>query len=117
MTTAVLFGRAPTRVDARLHATYDAPMRYVATRELKQNPQSVIQRVLETGEDHEITSYGQATGVRMVRDEPRPKRWVTGAELMARDIEPLSRADRDAWQKDMEGFLAEAPTDPWQEKP
>lgn len=118
MTTAALFGRARNGVDARLHRVYDVLMRKIGTRELKQNPQAVIQRVLETGEDHEITTYGQPTGVRLVRDEPRPKRWITGAELMAMDVEPMSEADRDAWKKDMESFLAEEPTDPWeQQKP
>jgi antitoxin (DNA-binding transcriptional repressor) of toxin-antitoxin stability system len=114
--TAVAIARAVIGVDVGLHRPYDAFMRTVGTRELKQNPQAVIQRVLETGEDHEITAYGQPTGVRLVRDEPRPKQWVTGAELMAMDIEPMSKADRDAWKKDMEGFLAEEPTDPWEQQ-
>lgn len=81
-------------------------MRTVAARKLKQNLRAVIQRVLETGEDHEITAHGQPTGVRLVRAGPRPKRWVTGAELMAMDIEPMSKEDRDAWKKDIEKLLA-----------
>ena len=113
MTTAVLFGRAPTRVDARLHATYDAPMRYVATRELKQNPQSVIQRVLETGEDHEITSYGKSTGVRMVRNDPRPKRWVRESEMP--EITPMSEENTDSWLRDLDDLYADDDfVNPWE---
>ncbi|SDS39468.1 type II toxin-antitoxin system Phd/YefM family antitoxin [Jiangella sp. DSM 45060] len=49
-------------------------MKTVGIRELKQNPQAVIERVRETGDEYEITVYGRPTGVRIVRDRPGPCR-------------------------------------------
>ncbi|GAB3171127.1 hypothetical protein GCM10027059_38780 [Myceligenerans halotolerans] len=89
-------------------------MRTVGTRELKQNPQAVIQRVLETGEDHEITAYGQPTGVVLVRREPRPKRWVRGSEMP--EITPMSREDREAWKRDIDVWEKEELVDPWERR-
>lgn len=52
-----------------------------STRELKQNPAEVIRRALDSGpEGIVITSHGNPTGVRMVR-EGGPQRWVSGAVL------------------------------------
>jgi antitoxin (DNA-binding transcriptional repressor) of toxin-antitoxin stability system len=52
-------------------------MKTVGTRDLKQNPHTIIKRVLETGDDYEITAYGRPTGVRIVPDRPGPRRWVS----------------------------------------
>lgn len=62
-----------------------------STRELKQNPAAVIKRVLETGDEVEITAHGHPTGVRLVPDAPGgPAPWVKGTLLM--EVRPPSRA-------------------------
>ncbi|ACZ32213.1 hypothetical protein Xcel_3213 [Xylanimonas cellulosilytica DSM 15894] len=64
-----------------------------STRELKQNPAAVIKRVLETGDEVEITAHGHPTGVRLVPDNPGgPTPWVKGSVLM--EIGPRSRTSR-----------------------
>lgn len=87
-------------------------MTSVGTRELKQNPQAVIQRVLVSDEEIEITTHGRPTGVRLVRDRPRRARWVSAIDLAG--IRPL--ADDDA--ADLRALVEEsrdddAITDPW----
>jgi len=88
-------------------------METIGTRELKQNPQAVISRVLETGEPIEITVYGRPTGVRLSLDEPRTARWVSGAALR---MPPLTDAEREAWHRDLEPLREEEgePVDPWE---
>ncbi|WP_264029744.1 hypothetical protein [Cellulosimicrobium sp. SH8] len=64
-------------------------METVGTRELKQNPHTVIRRVLDTGQEIEVTAYGNPTGVRLVPDRGRRSaRWVLGRDLV--DIPPMS---------------------------
>lgn len=87
-------------------------MSSVGARELKQNPQSVIRRVLETGEELEITSYGRPTGVRLVPDSPAPRSWVSGRDLA--DIPPLGDEDAERWKKDLRRLDDDGPSDPWE---
>jgi antitoxin (DNA-binding transcriptional repressor) of toxin-antitoxin stability system len=61
---------------------------HVGTRELKQNPNAVIVRVLETGEPAAVTAHGRATGVQLAPVEPLRRRWVSGAALRAAVGEP-----------------------------
>jgi antitoxin (DNA-binding transcriptional repressor) of toxin-antitoxin stability system len=66
-------------------------MHTVGTRELKQNPHAVIQRVLASDEEIEITTHGRPTGVRLVADRPARARWVTAQALA--DLRPLAAED------------------------
>lgn len=88
-------------------------MTSVGTRELKQNPHAVIQRVLASDEEIEITTHGRPTGVRLVRDRPRRARWISGSDLAgirplpddhAADLRALVEASRDD----------DEITDPWE---
>ncbi|GMA24906.1 hypothetical protein GCM10025864_26650 [Luteimicrobium album] len=90
-------------------------METVGTRELKQNPQAVISRVLESGEPIEVTTYGKPTGVSLVPDERRPETWVRGSRL--KTIRPLDEANHEAWQADM-AKLREGDdlVDPWADR-
>lgn len=45
-------------------------MKTVGTRELKQNPHTVIERVRETGDEYEITAYGRPPGCGSFRIVP-----------------------------------------------
>lgn len=76
-------------------------MQTIGARELKQNPQSAIRRVLETGEDLEVTVYGQPTGVRL-STTPRSRRtnWVPGAVL--NDVPPLDDEETEDLLRDLE---------------
>lgn len=87
-------------------------MRTVGTRELKQNPHTVIQRVLDTGDEYEITNYGRPTGVRIVPDHPSPRRWVPGSNLA--DIPPMSPRNAADWRADVESAMADEVADPWE---
>ncbi|WP_129787624.1 type II toxin-antitoxin system Phd/YefM family antitoxin [Promicromonospora panici] len=78
-------------------------MRTIGARELKQNPHAVIQHVLETGEEYEITSYGRPAGVRIVPDNRSPRRWVLGNDLA--DVPPMSPRNAAAWRADVEGAM------------
>ncbi len=88
-------------------------METVGTRELKQNPQAVIQRVLTSDEEIEITTHGRPTGVRLVADRPQRARWVPAHALA--DLRPLADADaadlRDLVAADREG---DEVRDPWE---
>lgn len=86
-------------------------MKTVGTRELKQNPHTVIERVRETGDEYEITAYGRPTGVRIVPDRAGPRRWVSGADLA--DVAPMSRDNAIAWRSDIEDAVADEIADPW----
>lgn len=90
-------------------------MATVGTRELKQNPQAVVRRVLETGEAVEVTSHGHRTGVALVPATTGPRRWVRGSDLarITPMDEPATRRlhdDLDAVDHDDE------PTDPWERR-
>lgn len=88
-------------------------MKTVGTRELKQNPHTVIKHVLETGDEYEITSYGRPTGVRMVPDKPGPRRWISGASLA--DITPMNTRNAAAWREDIEHAMDDDDvSDPWE---
>ena len=87
-------------------------MNTIGTRDLKQNPNSVIQRVLETGEEFEITAHGHATGVRLVPTHAGPARWVRGDVLNA-DEPGLTPAEADAWLTDVDDTFDDEVTDPW----
>lgn len=87
-------------------------MRTVGTRELKQNPNVVVKRVLETGEEFEITAYGRATGVKIVPDKPTKARWVPGAALAA--VAPMSRDEAEVWTAEVDAVRDDDPVrDPW----
>lgn len=88
-------------------------MKTVGTRELKQNPQEVIRRVAENGEELQITSYGRPTGVRIVSDEPTPRRWVSGAALS--DLPEMDAANAEAWQADVANAVDDDVRDPWEQ--
>jgi antitoxin (DNA-binding transcriptional repressor) of toxin-antitoxin stability system len=87
-------------------------MKTVGTRELKQNPHTVIQRVLETGDEFDITNYGRPTGARIVPDRPAPRRWISGASLT--QISPLSPQQAAAWRQDIEESVDDDVADPWE---
>ncbi|QAY69368.1 type II toxin-antitoxin system Phd/YefM family antitoxin [Xylanimonas protaetiae] len=93
-------------------------MHTASTRELKQNPAAVIKRVLETGDEVEITAHGHPTGVRLVPDAPGgPAPWVQGSVLM--EVRPRSRASR-ADAEDLRALIDAARdedgdvVDPWE---
>jgi len=88
-------------------------MRTVGTRELKQNPQKVIQEVLSSEEEFEITSHGHPTGVRMVAARRTPRRWVPAADLES--ITPLDPREATAWQEDTEAAFEGEVSDPWED--
>ncbi|MGO1522834.1 MAG: type II toxin-antitoxin system Phd/YefM family antitoxin [Nesterenkonia sp.] len=76
-------------------------MQTIGARELKQNPQSAIRRVLETGEDLEVTVYGQPTGVRLsTTPRHRRARWVPGAVLNG--VPPLDDGETEDFLRDIE---------------
>ena len=87
-------------------------MNTIGTRDLKQNPNTVIQRVLETGEEFEITAHGHATGVRLVPAHAGPARWVSGDVLNA-DQAGMTPQDVDEWRSDVEEAFEDDVTDPW----
>lgn len=88
-------------------------MKTVGTRELKQNPHTVIERVRETGDEYEITAYGRPTGVRIVPDRPGPRRWVSGSSLA--DVTPMSPRNAAAWRSDIAQAMADEVADPWEQ--
>lgn len=76
-------------------------MKTIGTRELKQNPQSAIRRVLESGEDLELTAYGRPTGVRLSAvPQHQRSRWVSGAVLNL--ITPLPDEEAREFRRDVE---------------
>lgn len=87
-------------------------MKTVGTRELKQNPHAVIQRVLETGDELEITNYGRPTGARIVPDRPEPHRWISGASLA--EIPPMNPEHAASWRHDIERSMGDEVADPWE---
>jgi antitoxin (DNA-binding transcriptional repressor) of toxin-antitoxin stability system len=87
-------------------------MQTVGTRELKQNPHTVVQRVLDSGDEFEVTSYGRPTGVRIVPAGRAPRRWVSGAALAT--VEPISAEGAAAWKADIEAAIDDEITDPWE---
>lgn len=87
-------------------------MNTIGTRDLKQNPNTVIQRVLETGEAFEITAHGHATGVRLVPTHAAPARWVSGDVLNA-DQTDMTPEETDAWRADVADAFDDEVTDPW----
>lgn len=87
-------------------------MNTIGTRDLKQNPNTVIQRVLETGEEFEITAHGHATGVRLVPAHPGPAQWVHGDVLNADEL-GLAPEEAEAWRADVEDAFDDEVTDPW----
>lgn len=90
-------------------------METIGTRELKQNPQTVIQRVLESGDEFEITAYGKPTGVRLVPDHHEKRRWIPGSDLMKiPSMSPLEPGEAAAWREDIEDAMDDEVTDPWE---
>ncbi|GCE76552.1 type II toxin-antitoxin system Phd/YefM family antitoxin [Cellulomonas biazotea] len=88
-------------------------MRTVGTRELKQNPNAVIQEVLAADEAIAITTHGRPTGVHLVADRTRSARWVRGHDLLGvrpstPDDSALLKAQIDAARDD------EDVEDPWE---
>ncbi|MFD0773016.1 type II toxin-antitoxin system Phd/YefM family antitoxin [Streptomonospora algeriensis] len=91
-------------------------MKTIGTCEPKQNPQTVIQRVLASGDEFEITAYGRPTGVRLVPDHREKRRWIPGSDLMKiPSTSPLSPSDAAAWREDIEDAMDEEVTDPWEQ--
>ncbi|QDP98331.1 type II toxin-antitoxin system Phd/YefM family antitoxin [Microlunatus elymi] len=88
-------------------------MKTIGTRELKQNPNTVIELVRESGEEFEITSYGRPTGVRIVPVRPGPRRWVTGASLA--DVQPMAPGRVASWREDIERSPSGEVLDPWEQ--
>ncbi len=86
-------------------------MSTVGTRELKQNPQAVVRRVLESGEAAEVTVHGHPTGVRLVPDQPSRRAWVRGADLAR--VEPMDRGQAERWREALTGVDDDEPRDPW----
>jgi antitoxin (DNA-binding transcriptional repressor) of toxin-antitoxin stability system len=87
-------------------------MRTVGTRELKQNPHAVIQDVLHSAEEVEITSHGHPTGVRLVPDRPTRARWVPASAL--RGLTPLEHRDAVELHALVEEGRADDVQDPWE---
>ncbi|MBD7917503.1 type II toxin-antitoxin system Phd/YefM family antitoxin [Cellulomonas sp. Sa3CUA2] len=87
-------------------------METVGTRDLKQNPQAVVRRVLDTGEPLEITTHGHPTGVRLVPDAPARRTWVRGADLGR--IRPMGRDAAERLHDDLAHVGDDEPTDPWE---
>jgi antitoxin (DNA-binding transcriptional repressor) of toxin-antitoxin stability system len=75
-------------------------MATVATRELKQNPHAVIQRVLESGEPVAVTAYGKPTGVVIAPERPVKRRWVPGSALR-QAVAPLPEDESQAWLEEL----------------
>lgn len=91
-------------------------METVGTRELKQNPHAVIQRVLGSDGAIEITTHGRPTGVRLVRDRPRRARWVSASDLAG--IRPLDPADAADLRALVDGAREDDEVaDPWERRP
>ncbi|GIG36774.1 type II toxin-antitoxin system Phd/YefM family antitoxin [Cellulomonas pakistanensis] len=90
-------------------------METVGTRELKQNPQAVIQRVLSSDEEIEITTHGRPTGVRLVADRPQRARWVPAHALA--DLRPLDAEDAVELRELIAAHRDDAePRDPWEDR-
>lgn len=88
-------------------------MRTITSRDLKQNPGEVYRRVLESGEEHVITSHGKSVGVKLVPDHPGPQRWVPAATLRAR-VPRLPQENVQEFLRDLEALRdAEPLHDPW----
>ena len=89
-------------------------MRTVGARELKQNPNSVIQRVLESGEEYEITSHGHRTGAKLVRSDRPKASWVPGSALA--DLPPMGRENVNDLIEEIDDVRnADEVRDPWDE--
>jgi len=92
----------------------------VTMRELKQNPQAVVRKVLEADEPFHITSHGADTGVviQPATDMSYPRRGVSGAILNAiADRTPLTKEQAEAWKHDIiEGIDDPLWDDPWERK-
>lgn len=83
----------------------------VGTRELKQNPNAVIQRVLQTGQDLEITAHGHPTGTKIVAVAARG-RWVPAGALA--HITPMRPDNARAFADDVDRMREDdGPRDPW----
>ena len=87
-------------------------MNTIGTRDLKQNPNTVIQHVLETGQEFEITAHGHATGVSLVPTHASPARWVSG-DVLNVDESGLTPDEADAWRADIADAVDDEVTDPW----
>ncbi|QJW34864.1 type II toxin-antitoxin system Phd/YefM family antitoxin [Cellulosimicrobium protaetiae] len=92
-------------------------METVGTRELKQNPNAVIRRVLDTGQEIEVTAYGTPTGVRLVPDRGRRSaRWVPGSDLVG--VPPMSPANAEDLVSQIEHAREDdLVRDPWEDRP
>ncbi|QBI54808.1 type II toxin-antitoxin system Phd/YefM family antitoxin [Streptomonospora litoralis] len=90
-------------------------MQNIGIRELQRNPQSVIQQVLESRDEFEITADGRPTGVRLVPDRYEKRRRLSGSDLMEISaMSPLEPGDAAAWRADIENAMDDEVTDPWE---
>ncbi|MGW9632194.1 type II toxin-antitoxin system Phd/YefM family antitoxin [Agromyces sp. NPDC055520] len=90
-------------------------MHTVTSRELKQNPNEVYQRVLASGEEHVITSHGRSVGVKLVPDRPGPQRWVP-ANVLRGALPKPTRGDIDEFLRDLDALRDSEPLrDPWEQ--
>lgn len=86
-------------------------MKTVGMRELKQNPNEIIERVLESREELELTSHGRPTGVKLTPVARGRATWVS-ADALAR-VTPLDDSAA-ARYRDASAMLESEPVaDPW----
>jgi antitoxin (DNA-binding transcriptional repressor) of toxin-antitoxin stability system len=89
----------------------------IGIRELKQNPQAAVRRVLERGEAAEVTAYGRPTGVVIAPAGPTRRTWVSGAALRGVGTPGLSEAETAAWLADLKEAREQGfGRDPWQDE-
>lgn len=83
----------------------------VGTRELKQNPNAVIQHVLRTGQELEITAHGHPTGTKIVAVAAKG-RWVPAGALA--HVTPMSPDNARTFADDVDGMREDDELrDPW----
>jgi antitoxin (DNA-binding transcriptional repressor) of toxin-antitoxin stability system len=111
-TTPCAFELACRRTSTQVQ---DGCVNTIETRDLEQYVDAVIQRVLATGEEYEITAHGDATGVRLAPIRPGPRRWVSSAVLNA-DEPAMTPEESEAWLADiteLADVLDDEITGPW----
>ncbi|MDR0283567.1 MAG: type II toxin-antitoxin system Phd/YefM family antitoxin [Propionibacteriaceae bacterium] len=89
----------------------------VTMRELKQNPQAVVQQVLATAQPFALTSRGYDTGVviQPAAAAVTPRRFVPGHSLdSVRRAAPLTATQAQSWLDDIRTVTDDDVTDPWE---